>query len=90
MFWSQISESPVERKLIWQWRQHQVKQADGHKVIHAIGDEPTAFRGTKVEKPSHNCRETAGNSDKKAAAGNNQTSPCHEEHGLFMQPNLCA
>jgi hypothetical protein len=33
---SRFSQSPIERISIRQRRQHQVKESDGHKVIHAI------------------------------------------------------
>src|SRR5207247_806239 len=83
MFRSYVSDSPVERKPIRQWRQHQVKESDRHKVIDTIGQEPSALGGANLKKPGDNRRESTCKSDKKPAARNKQATPCNGEDRLL-------
>jgi hypothetical protein len=67
---SRFPQSPVQRILIRQRRQHQVKESDGHEVIHAIRHESAALGCAQVKKPRQYRGEPRSESHKKTAAGN--------------------
>ena len=89
IFRAQLSNSTVKGKTIRQRRQHQVKQANGQKIIHAIGNEPAAFRRAQVQKPGRNGREAGGDTSKQSATRNKYTKPSHKEYPLFVHAESC-